>query len=276
MPHLAVTYAILISAGLDFSMHSMDEKWSTPEVHGTERLKTPIHPGNGILRRAIRGNIVSFPSQIPSFPKGSQADRQWRMVLLFFVRGWSVAKIATRFQVPNHRVWTLLNGWSVRAMAQGHVQVIDPEAFALCCSDEVEYNSGRDIEEVRLAEVKPLVKRGRQAFTDAAAAEARAEAPSAWDGMRAGGGPVDSTGESANLIAALDAAVAHCEAWRGEFWVHTATHLRDLRTAALAALEAGRWSEGSDGFFATSLSGKGSLSLGLRVRDEERVSHAVA
>jgi hypothetical protein len=94
--------------------------------------------------------------------------------------------------------------------------------------------------------------------------------------MRAGGGPVDSTGESANLIAALDAAVAHCEAWRGEFWVHTATHLRDLRTAALAALEAGRWSEGSDGFFATSLSGKGSLSLGLRVRDEERVSHAVA
>ena len=273
--HLADTYAILISAELDFSMHSMDEKRNIPEIHGAERLKTPIHPGSGILRRAIRGNIVSFPSQIPSFPKGSQADMQWRMVLLFFVRGWSVAKIAERFQVPSHRVWTLLNGWSVRAMAQGHVQVIDPEAFAVCCRDDVEYGTGHDIEEVRLAEVKPLVKSGGQSFPDAVA-EVRAEAPAAWDGTRAGGGPVDSNGETANLIAALDVAVAHCEEWRGEFWVHTATHLRDLRTAALAALEVGRLSERRDGFFATSQSGKGSVSLGLRARDEERVSHAVA
>ena len=273
--HLPDTYAIFISAGLDFSMHSMDEKWSTPEIHAAERVKTPIHPGNGILRRAIRGNIVSFPSQIPSFPKGSQADMQWRMVLLFFVRGWSVAKIATRFQVPNHRVWTLLNGWSVRAMAQGHVQVIDPQAFAVCSRDDVECGTGRDMEEVRLAEVKPWVKNGRRAFPDAAV-EMRAEAPAAWDGMLAGGGTVDSTGESADLIAALDVAVAHCEEWRGEFWAHMAAHLRDLRTAALAALEAGRSSDRRDGFFTTSQTGKGSLSRGLRVRDEERASHAVA
>src|ERR1039457_5496442 len=77
-------------------------------------------------------------------------------------------------------------------------------------------------------------------------------------------------------MAALDVAVAHCEEWRGEFWVRTATHLRDLRTAAMAALEVGRSSERSDGFFATSASGKGTFSRGLRVRDEERVSHAVA
>jgi hypothetical protein len=253
----------------------MDEKGNSREMHAAERMKTPIHPGSGILRRAIRMNIVSFPSQIPSFPKGSQADMQWRMVLLFFVRGWGVAKIAARFQVPNHRVWTLLNGWSVRAMAQGHVQVIDPEAFAVCCRDDVESGSGHDIDEVRLAEVKPLMKSVGQAFP-AAAAEVGAEALAAWDGTRAGGGPVDSTGERANLIAALDVAVAHCEEWRGEFWVRTATHLRDLRTAALAALEVGRLSERRDGFFATSQSGKGSLSVGLRVRDEERVSHAVA
>jgi hypothetical protein len=273
--HLPDTYAILISAGLDFSMDSMDEKRNNPEIHGAERLKTPIHPGSGILRRAIRMNIVSFPSQIPSFPKGSQADMQWRMVLLFFVRGWSVAKIAERFQAPRHRVWKLLNEWSVRAMAQGHVQVIDPEAFAVCCRDDVEFGIGHDIEEVRLAEVKPLVKCGRQALPDAAA-EVRPEGPAAWDGTRAGGEPTDSTGGTASLIAALDVAVAHCEEWRGEFWVHAATHLRDLRTAALAALEAGRWSERSDGFFATSQSGKGSLSRELRVRGEERVSHAVA
>jgi hypothetical protein len=269
------TYAILISAGLDFSMHSMVEKRNTPEIHGAERLKTPVHPGSGILRRAIRGNMVSFPSQIPSFPKGSQADMQWRMVLLFFVRGWGAAKIAERFHVPKHRVWTLLNEWSVRAMALGHVQVIDPEAFEACCRGEVDGGIDRETEEMRLAEVRPLVKSVPNVFSDAAV-EVRAEAPAAWDPARVGGGPVDSPGESAGLIAALDVAAAHCEEWRGEFWALTATHLRDLRTAALAALEAGRWSERRDGFFATAHSGKGSLSLGLRVRDEERVSHAVA
>jgi hypothetical protein len=274
--YLPDTYAILISAGLDFSMHSMDEKRNNPENHGTERLKTPVHPGSGILRRAIRGNIVTFPSQIPSFPKGSQADMQWRMVLLFFVRGWSVAKIAERFQVPSHRVWTLLNGWSVRAMAQGHVQVIDPEAFAVCCRAELEGGTGHDIEEVRLAEVKPMVKSSRHALPDEAAPGVGPEAPGAWDEARVGAGPVNSPGASADLMAALDVAVAHCEEWRGEFWVRTAAHLRDLRTAALAALEVGRSSERRDGFFATSASGKGSFSQGLRVRDEERVSHAVA
>jgi hypothetical protein len=274
--HLADTYAILISAGLDFIMHSMDEKWNSPEIHGAERMKTPIHPGSGILRRAIRGNIVSFPSQIPSFPKGSQAEMQWRMVLLFFVRGWSVAKIAERFQVPNHRVWSLLNGWSVRAMAQGHIQVIDPEAFAVCCRAELEGGTGHDIEEVRLAEVRPLIKSGRHALADEAAPGAGPEAPGVWDEARVGAGLVDSPPESADLMAALDVAVAHCEEWRGEFWVRTAAHLRDLRTAALAALEVGRSSERRDGFFATSPSGKGSFSPGLRVRDEERVSHAVA
>jgi hypothetical protein len=273
--HLADTYAILIFAGLDFIMHSMDEKWNSPEIHVAERMKTPIHPGSGILRRAIRGNMVSFPSQIPSCPKGSQADMQWRMVLLFFVRGWSVAQIAERFQVPNHRVWTLLNGWSVRAMAQGHVQVIDPEAFAVCCRDDAGGGTGHDIEEVRLAEVRPLIKSGRHALADEAA-PGGPEAPGAWDEARAGAGPVDSPGESADLMAALDVAVAHCEEWRGEFWVRTAAHLRDLRTAALAALEVGRSSERRDGFFAASASGKGSFSQGLRVRDEERVSHAVA
>jgi hypothetical protein len=274
--HLADTYAILISFGLDFIMHSMDEKRNTPENHGAERPKTPVHPGSGILRRAIRGNIVSFPSQIPSFPKGSQAEMQWRMVILFFVRGWRVGKIGERFQVPSHRVWKLLNEWSLRALALGYVQVIDPEAFAACCRDEANCGSDQDIEEPRLAEVRPLIKSGRHALADEAAPGVGPEASGAWDEARAGGGPVDSPGESANLIAALDVAVAHCEEWRGEFWVRTATHLRDLRTAAMAALEVGRSSERSDGFFGTSQGGKSSVSHGLRVRDEERVSHAVA
>src|ERR1022692_4552961 len=207
--HLADTYAILISAGLDFIMHSMDEKCNSPEIHGAERMKTPIHPGSGILRRAIRGNMVSFPSQIPSCPKGSQAEMQWRMVVLFFVRGWSAAKIAARFHVPRHRVWTLLNEWSVRAMAQGHIQVIDPEAFEACCRGEVECWSDDDTEEKRLAEVTPLVRVVPNAFSETASRVA-AGAPVAPDGPDIGAGRADSPGESAHLIAALDVAVAHC------------------------------------------------------------------
>jgi len=273
--HLLDTYAFLISAGLDFLMHVMEEKRNTPRIHGVERAKTPVHPGFGILRRAIRANIVSFPSQIPSLPKGSQADMQWRMVLLFFVRGWSVVNIAERFHVPRHRVWTLLNGWSVRAMALGHVQVIDPEAFEACCRGDLESGADRDIEEVQLTAASPWVNGASREFPDAAA-EVIAEAPVAWDGTRAGGGPFDSPGESADLIAALDVAAAHCEEWRGEFWVHMGAHLRDLRTAAAAALTAGRRSEPRDEFLTTSQSGKSRRFQGLRVRDEERVSHAVA
>ena len=273
--HLPDTYAIFISAGLDSSMHLMDETRNSLEMHGAERMKTPIHPGSGILRRAIHGNMVSFPSQIPNALKRPPAEMQWRMVVLFFVRGWSAAKIAARFHVPRHRVWTLLNEWSVRAMAQGHIQVIDPEAFEACCRGEVECWSDDDTEEKPLAEVRPLVRVVPNTFSDTAS-RVTAEVSVAPDGTGIGAGPTDSPGESANLIAALDVAVAHCEEWQGEFWAHTATHLRDLRTAALAALEAGRSSERRDGFFATSASGKGSFSQGLRVRDEERVSHAVA
>jgi len=61
--------------------------------------------------------------------------------------------------------------------------------------------------------------------------------------------PAPFEGRTADVIAALDVAVARCEEWRGEFWVRAATLLRSLRTAA---------------------------STELCLRDEERVSHAVA
>ena len=53
------------------------------------RLKTPIYPGSAVLRRAVRRNIVSFPSQIQAFLRRPAADMQCRVVLLFFVRGWT-------------------------------------------------------------------------------------------------------------------------------------------------------------------------------------------
>src|SRR6478609_2098441 len=112
---------------LDFSMVvMMNEQRNVSEID-EGRVPTPVHPGSETLRRALRGNIVSFPSQIPALLKCPPADTQWRIVLLFFVRGWSSSKIAARFSVPRHRIWKILNGWSVRALALGYIQVIDPE-----------------------------------------------------------------------------------------------------------------------------------------------------
>ena len=67
-----------------------------------------------------------------------------------------------------------------------------------------------------------------------------------------------------DLIAALDASIAHCEEWRDEFWMRTATLLRDLRAVA-AAMDVRRSSGPADRLF-----------TGLPVCEEERVSHAVA
>jgi hypothetical protein len=97
------------------------------------RLKTPVHPGCAVLRRAVRENIVSFPSQIAPFLRNPPADMQCRVVVLFFVHGWSSVDIAARFNVPKHLIWGVLNDWSVRALALGYIQVIDPEAFDTCC-----------------------------------------------------------------------------------------------------------------------------------------------
>jgi hypothetical protein len=111
----------------------MNEAGNRGGIKSGLRLETPLHPGSVVLRRAIRSNIVSFPSQIPVFLKQSDAGAQWRAVLLFFVRGWSSPRIAERFQVPTHRVWQILEDWSVRAWELGYVRVLDPEAFAACC-----------------------------------------------------------------------------------------------------------------------------------------------
>jgi hypothetical protein len=234
------------------SMYSMDDQKNALEIRSEERLQTPLHSGSAVLRRALRRNIVSFPSQIPVFLKQPPADMQWRMVLLYFVRGWSSVKIAARFNVPTHWIRKSLNEWSVRALALGFVQVIDPEAFAACCHSEVEHGTNRNTEESDsqpLPEVAPVVA---------------VPFPIAPEATRFGGTPVSLPEKHADLIAALDASIAHCEEWRDEFWVRTATLLRDLRAVA-AAMEVRRSSEPAERLF-----------TGLRVCEEERVSHAVA
>ena len=112
-------------------------------------LKMLIHPGSAALRRALRDNIVCFPSRIPILLRQPAADMQWRMVLLFFVRGWSSARIAARFHVPKHQIKKSLHEWSFRALALGHIQIIDPEAFTAACQVEVAFGADRDHEAER-------------------------------------------------------------------------------------------------------------------------------
>lgn len=106
--------------------------------------KAPIYPGSAVLRRAVRRNIVSFPSQIQAFLRRPAADMQCRVILLFFVRGWTSIQIAMRFNVPKHVIRGILNDWSVRALALGYIQVIDPEEFAICCRMDDEYGTNRE------------------------------------------------------------------------------------------------------------------------------------
>jgi hypothetical protein len=244
------------------SMHSMDDRKNALNVHAGERLQTPLHSGSAVLRRALRRNIVSFPSQIPVFLKQPPADMQWRMVLLYFIRGWSSVKIAARFNVPTHWIRKSLNEWSVRALALGFVQVIDPEAFAACCHSDVEFETNRNTEES-----------DSQPFPEAVPAVCAAF-PKAPEATRLEILPVNSLDKSADLIAALDASIAHCGEWHDEFWVRTATLLRDLRAVA-AAMEVQRSGQPADGLFAAREDDNGGIH-GLRVCEEERVSHAVA
>ena len=119
--------------------------------------KTPIYPGSAVLRRAVRRNIVSFPSQIQAFLRRPAADMQCRVVLLFFVRGWTSIQIAMRFNVPKHVIRGILNDWSVRALALGYIQVIDPEAFAICCRMDEEYGTNRESERFVVAPAREEV-----------------------------------------------------------------------------------------------------------------------
>ena len=82
------------------------------------------------LRHAIRKNQVSFPSQVPTFPKLDRSDVQRQVVQLYFVLGWPGPKIGARFGLGRTRVEQILNGWKRRAVDIGYIQSI-PSAESL-------------------------------------------------------------------------------------------------------------------------------------------------
>jgi hypothetical protein len=76
------------------------------------------------LRKAIRNNRVSFPAQVPVFACQHRADIQWRLAGLYFVRGWSTARLGQRYKFTSRRVHQLLRQWVSRAKVLGYLQEI--------------------------------------------------------------------------------------------------------------------------------------------------------
>jgi hypothetical protein len=93
-----------------------------PDARIRNRSIGEIDLGN--LRRAIRANWISFPSQVPSFPGGGQANLQQKVVQLYFLMGWSCARIATRYGLTQERVRDVLRAWKRRAANAGYLQHI--------------------------------------------------------------------------------------------------------------------------------------------------------
>ena len=75
------------------------------------------------LRSAIQTNLVSFPAQTPCFNQ-SRADIQWRLVQLYFVRGWSCIRLAQRYNLTRQRIEQLLAEWVNCASTLGYLQEI--------------------------------------------------------------------------------------------------------------------------------------------------------
>jgi hypothetical protein len=85
----------------------------------------------GHLRSAIRANRVSFPSQVCTFAKHDRADLHWRVVLLYFVLGWSCESIACRYGFTEQRLRQILKAWVRRAVQNGYIQRIPPASAIL-------------------------------------------------------------------------------------------------------------------------------------------------
>ncbi len=103
--------------------------------------------GNRALQMAIRRNIVCFPSQAPVFGKLPRRDLQWRLALLYFIRGWSTRQIARRYGLTRERCGQIISDWRIRAVNMGYIQDVTPdgmdEAALALLTDEVEFGMAK-------------------------------------------------------------------------------------------------------------------------------------
>lgn len=87
--------------------------------------------GNREIQILIRGNFVCFPAQAPVFGERSRRDLQWRLAVLYFVRGWSTRVIAERYGLRRERCGQIISDWRIRAVALGYIQDVTAEGTDL-------------------------------------------------------------------------------------------------------------------------------------------------
>jgi hypothetical protein len=101
-----------------------------PESAGQRTIELSLL-GNRTLQTLIRGNFVCFPSQAPVFGQKSRRDLQWRLAVLYFVRGWSTRSIADRYGLTRERCGQIISDWRIRAVSLGYIQDVTPEGTDL-------------------------------------------------------------------------------------------------------------------------------------------------
>jgi hypothetical protein len=82
---------------------------------------------NDGLRRFIQSNQVSFPAEAPVFRGQPRADIGWRLALLYFVRCWSLSRIADRYSFTRERAGQIVKQWWVEAVRSGYIQEVPPD-----------------------------------------------------------------------------------------------------------------------------------------------------
>jgi hypothetical protein len=100
--------------------------------------------GNRTLQTLVRGNFVCFPSQAPVFGHKSRRDLQWRLAVLYFVRGWSTRAVADRYGLTRERCGQIISDWRIRAVALGYIQELTPEGTDLARLAETSGVSGTE------------------------------------------------------------------------------------------------------------------------------------
>ena len=94
----------------------------------TNESESLVFRTNSRLRAAIRDNTVTFPAQMAHLRSRTNGDRSERIVHLYFVSGWPVPRIRSRYQLSRQAINTILNEWRQRAIAAGFVQEIQPRS----------------------------------------------------------------------------------------------------------------------------------------------------
>ena len=103
---------------------------------------------NRSLQLAVRSNLVCFPSQAPVFGKHSRRDIQWRLAVLYFIRGWPTRAIARRYGLTRERCGQLISDWRIRAVNMGYIQDITPDEACLYAAQVSSDSAGWNVQPV--------------------------------------------------------------------------------------------------------------------------------